>query len=414
MENIKNIKYLLRDINIVRKKFEEREKNEDNFNMFTILRKESDEVYLHSRFLSALLDPNGPHRLGTIFLDLFLKRLESRFVYDEKSLEVYPNNLNRSEYKEIDICFIDRITKKAVMVENKIYHEDTNHEDKGQLENYYGRLIEEDKIHEDGIEVYYLTLDGHEPSEDSVKLSGKYPKLQDKVKCISYSVEILEWLRTIVKECYNKPSLRESIIQYIKIVENMTNNDISIDERKEITNLIGMNEDNLMSAKLLIDNFSHVKWHTIYDFYIELETELQYRGFEILHKPEEKDITNLVHGGPIKRKVDLELTARKENVPVWISAEFTDWLFWGVCNDKILSKEISSKIKSFMAENRVFTQEDIWLCWKYFGDSDNEKIYFPDFSEEGTFRLISPQYRKGMIQRLVNEIEVFINEVLKY
>lgn len=193
----------------------------------------------------------------------------------------------------------------------------------------------------------------------------------------------------------------------------MTKNDISIDERKEITSLIGMNEDNLMSAKLLIDNFNHVKWHTIYDFYIELETELQYRGFEILHKPEEKDITNLVHGGPKKRKVDLELTARKKNVPVWISAEFTDWLFWGVCNDKILSKEISSRIKSFMTENKVFTQEDIWLCWKYFGDSDEERIYFPDFTEEGTFRLISPQYRKGMILRLVNEIEVFINEVLK-
>lgn len=301
------------------------------------------------------------------------------------------------------------------MVENKIYHEDTNHEDKGQLENYYGKLLEEDKIPEDGIEVYYLTLDGHEPSENSVKLSGKYPKLQDKVKCISYSVEILEWLRNIVKECYNKPSLRESIIQYIKIVENMTNNDISIDERKEITSLIGMNEDNLMSAKLLIDNFNHVKWHTIYDFYIELETELQCRGFEILHKPEEKDITNLVHGGPIKRKVDLELTVRKGNVPVWISAEFTDWLFWGVYNDKkIVSKEISSKIKSFIAENKVFTQEGIWLCWKYFGDSDEERICFPDFTEEGTFRLISPQYRKVMIQRLVNEMEAFINGVLKY
>lgn len=413
MEDIKNIKYLLRDINIVRKKYEEREKNEDNFNMFTILRKESDEVYLHSRFLSALLDPNGPHKLGKLFLNSFLNRIGSDFDYDEKSLEVYPNNQNRSEYKEIDICFIDRVAKNAVMIENKIYHEDTNHEDKGQLENYYGRLIEEDKIPEDRIEVYYLTLDGHEPSEDSVKLSGKYPELQDKVKCISYSVEILEWLRSIVKECYNKPSLRESIIQYIKIVEYMTKNDISIDERKEITSLIGMNEDNLMSAKLLIDNFNHVKWHTIYDFYIELETELQYRGFEILHKPEEKDITNLVHGGPKKRKVDLELTARKKNVPVWISAEFTDWLFWGVCNDKILSKEISSRIKSFMTENKVFTQEDIWLCWKYFGDSDEERIYFPDFTEEGTFRLISPQYRKGMILRLVNEIEVFINEVLK-
>lgn len=418
MNELKNIKYLLRDINIVRKKFEEREKNEDNFNMFTILRKESDEVYLHSRFLSALLDPNGPHRLGTLCLNSFLERIESDFKYDEKSLEVYPNNYNRSEYKEIDICFIDRATKKAVIVENKIYHDDTNHEDKGQLENYYGRLIEEDKIPEDEIEVYYLTLDGHEPSEDSVRLSGKYPELHDKVKCISYSVEILEWLRIIVKECYNKPSLRESIIQYIKIVENMTNNDISIDEIKEITSLIGMNEDNLMSAKLLIDNFVRVKRHTIFDFYIELESELRRRDFEILQKPDEDEISNHVGDRPIKRKVDLVFIIRKENIPVWIEADFDDWLCWGVCNGKDeeikVPKEVSYKINSFVSKNSEFIQEDIWLCWKYLGENDEERIYFPNFSGEGTFRLISPQYRKSMIQRLVNEIEEFIDEVLKY
>lgn len=294
MENIKNIKYLLRDINIVRKKFEEREKNEDNFNMFTILRKESDEVYLHSRFLSALLDPNGPHRLGTIFLNSFLDRIESDFEYDEKSLEVYPNNLNRSEYKEIDICFIDRIGKRAVMVENKIYHKDSNHEDKGQLENYYGKLIEEDKIPEGGIEVYYLTLDGHEPSEDSVKLSGKYPTLQDKVKCISYSVEILDWLRDLVKECYNKPSLRESVIQYIKLIESMTNNDLSLEEIKELSNLIGQNEDNIQSTKVLLDNFIHIKWHTIHDFWQELILEFINRDFKIQYQVENEEIDNLV------------------------------------------------------------------------------------------------------------------------
>lgn len=61
----------------------------------------------------------------------------------------------------------------------------------------------------------------------------------------------------------------------------MTNNDTSIEERKEIASLIGMNEDNLMSAKLLIDNFNHVKWHTIYDFYIELESEIQHRGYPL-------------------------------------------------------------------------------------------------------------------------------------
>lgn len=415
---MKNLNYLLKDINIIRRKFDEREKYEDNFNMFTILRKNSDEVYLHSRFLSALLDPRGPHRLGTTFLDSFLDRIESDFEYEEKALEVYPNNQSWSEYKEIDICFIDRVAKKAVMVENKIYHKDTNHENEGQLETYYGRLIEEDKIPEDGIEVYYLTLDGHEPSEDSVKLRGKYPKLQDKVKCISYSLEILEWLRTIVKECYNKPSLRESVIQYIKIVEDMTNNDISIDERKEITSLIGMNEDNLMSAKLLIDNFVHVEWHTIYDFCVELESELNGKGFEILHKPVEDEITNLVHGGPIKRKVNLVFTVKKDNVPVWIRADFTDWLYWGVCNDKEekikVSKEISSKIKSFVADSSKFRDGDTWLYKKFFGKNNEGYICFSDFSEEGTFRLISPQYRKVMIQRLIGEIETFVNEVLKY
>ena len=418
MEDIKNIKYLLRDINIVRKKYEEREKNEDNFNMFTILRKESDEVYLHSRFLSALLDPNGPHRLGTIFLNSFLDRIGSDFDYDEKSLEVYPSNLNRSEYKEIDICFIDRVVMKAVILENKIRHEDTNHEDKGQLENYYDKLIEEDKIPEDGIEVYYLTPDGHEPSEDSVRLSGKYPKLQDKVKCISYSVEILEWLRTVVKECYNKPSLRESIIQYIKIIENMTNNNTSEDEIKEITSLIGMNEDNLMSAKLLIDNFVHVRKQTILDFCIELENELHRRDFEIIDKPEEDEISNLASNRPIKRKVDLVFTIRKGEIPVWIRADFDEWIYWGICNDKEeeikVPKALLPHIKQFVSENSDFEKEEIWICWKYLGDNENDRICLSDFSCNGTFRLISPQYRKEMIQRLVNEIEAFINEVLKY
>lgn len=413
MENIKNIKYLLRDINIVRKKFEEREKNEDNFNMFTILRKESDEVYLHSRFLSALLDPNGPHRLGTIFLNSFLDRIESDFEYDEKSLEVYPNNLNRSEYKEIDICFIDRIGKRAVMVENKIYHKDSNHEDKGQLENYYGKLIEEDKIPEDGIEVYYLTLDGHEPSEDSVKLSGKYPTLQDKVKCISYSVEILDWLRDLVKECYNKPSLRESVIQYIKLIESMTNNDLSLEEIKELSNLIGQNEDNIQSTKVLLDNFIHIKWHTIHDFWQELILEFINRDFKIQYQVENEEIDNLVNGNQKTRRIDLEVQIKFKNVPVWIRNEYDEWLFWGVYTDEEnkLSKNLISKLNKLKSGYSVYESDENWLCYKFFGDCEQEKICFSDFSCEGTFNLISGKYRKEIIIKLSNQIEEFINKL---
>mgnify|MGYP001082470051 CR=1 FL=1 len=73
MENIKSLEYLLREINIVRKKYEEREANEDNFNLFTILRKKTDECYLHSRFISSLLDSRGPHKLSSTFFSKLLK-----------------------------------------------------------------------------------------------------------------------------------------------------------------------------------------------------------------------------------------------------------------------------------------------------------------------------------------------------
>ena len=49
-------------------------------------------------------------------------------------------------------------------------------------------------------------------------------------------------------ESYDKPILRESINQYIKLVQEMTNNDMQIEERKTLTELIGKNEDNLKSA----------------------------------------------------------------------------------------------------------------------------------------------------------------------
>lgn len=415
MNNIKNLNYLLRDINVLRKKYEERKKNEDNFNLFTILKKDSDEVYLHSRFLSSILDPAGPHGLGTIVLNSFLYRIESNFVYDEKSIEVYPNNHNRSEYKKIDISFIDRITNKAVIIENKIYHEDSNHEDKGQLENYYERLIEEDKIPEDGIEVYYLTLDGHEPSEDSVSLSNKFPKLKEKVKCISYSIEILDWLRVVVKECYNKPSLRESIIQYIKLIENMTNNETCMEEIKEILEVIGCSEDNLMSAKLLIDNRKHIQWNTVSDFWSELTEQFVANGFKIQTSIQNEDIDLLIHGGPRQKKVDMVLIVIKGKFPVWIEADYDDWLYWGLYHDKNeevkIPRNIISKIQTLKLEG--FEYEKEWLCWKYFGINDSERICLSDFDQEGTFRLISPQYRKEVIKRIVIEIEDFMDKMMK-
>lgn len=415
MENIKNLDYLLREIKIVQNKYEEREANEDNFNLFTILRKKSDECYLHSRFISSLLDHRGPHKLGITFLDLFLKVIGSKFEYDERNLDIRPNNTERSEYKDIDILIIDRLKLKAVIIENKIYSGDSNHEEEGQLEKYYRRLIEEDKIPKDNIEIYYLTPDGHEPSDESVGTLNKFPELKNKVQYISYSLDILNWLKECVKESYNKPSLRESIIQYTKLIENMTNNDTTLEERLELIHIIGNNDDNLQSAKMLIDNFKHIQWHTLYDFWKELGERLQKQGYKIFQLIKNEEIDALVHGGPKQRKIDLALIiiANKE-LPIFISAEYDDWLFWGIYEDtdSVKIPDIyKDAINQLIDRNNQYQKEGNWICWKYLSCKEDENIICSDFYNEGTFKLISSRHRSKIIENIISEINQFIAEL---
>ena len=47
----------------------------EGFNMFNILKVESSEVRMHSRFITELLNPGGSHGQGDVFLKLFLKSL---------------------------------------------------------------------------------------------------------------------------------------------------------------------------------------------------------------------------------------------------------------------------------------------------------------------------------------------------
>lgn len=42
-----------------------------SFNLFSLLRKENEEVPLHSMFIAELLNPKGSHQQGTLYLDLF-------------------------------------------------------------------------------------------------------------------------------------------------------------------------------------------------------------------------------------------------------------------------------------------------------------------------------------------------------
>ena len=179
--NINHLGFLLQELNIIRKKYEEKELQKEQFNVFTILRDESDEVKLHSRFISSLLSYKQKNEYH--YLNAFLQEIDSVFEYDNFSLEVYPSYDSKNEYKDIDILLIDRTTRFAIIIENKIFARDSNHEEEGQLEKYYRTIIEENGIKEEHVEVYYLTLDGHDPSESSIATSKKSCNAASSVSC---------------------------------------------------------------------------------------------------------------------------------------------------------------------------------------------------------------------------------------
>lgn len=88
---MENLKYFLREINILNQRIRDREEHEDNFNLFDLMCNRYDEVFLHSRFLSILFDPHGSHKMKDAFIHLFVERLNLPFEYNLSSLEVFPN-----------------------------------------------------------------------------------------------------------------------------------------------------------------------------------------------------------------------------------------------------------------------------------------------------------------------------------
>ena len=150
----------------------------EKFNVFTVLRSESDEVRLHSRFIGSLIDPVY-HGLGRAMLEAFLRQLDvPDFPLDGAQVHI--------ECSGVDILVLNSRCGKAVIIENKIYAGDQYQ----QLRRYY------DTIKQQGIQdiyVRYLTLDGHSPSKES--LWGLDQELPFPLYCCaSYYGHVRSWL----------------------------------------------------------------------------------------------------------------------------------------------------------------------------------------------------------------------------
>ena len=200
----------------------------NDFNLFTTLLKASNEVRLHSRFLSFLLNPNGEHCQGSLFLDLFLEKCGLAYFLDTSNTSVF------AEYKSIDLYLTDG--NNHIIIENKIWAGDQHK----QIKRYIETIKKENKDIDltENLVVIYLSLDKKNPTDCSLgdfKVAGDFlvqnnekDSSENKEKCqfrnLLYKTEISQWLVESHKQVFNITNLSLAITQYQEVIERLYNN----------------------------------------------------------------------------------------------------------------------------------------------------------------------------------------------
>lgn len=248
---LKSIEKLLNEVKSISDTYDIVAKNTgENFNIFSVLEIESKELY-HSKMIGALLNCNGSHKQGSIFLELFVNEMRKKFdkgiVPDfsfEKpklTLEKKFRSATNNEGGQIDI-YIEDTKGRGIIFENKI----NAREQDNQLARYETHCKECFK----GYALFYLTLDGKE-SKTANQVVDYYP--------ISYKEDIINWLILCKKEAVILPKLRETIAQYIDVIKKLTNQTINDKMSEEIIKKIIENNDNLKSAESIKNNYDEAK-----------------------------------------------------------------------------------------------------------------------------------------------------------
>ena len=384
---------LFKEIGELKSDFDKK-REKDRFNVITALHKEKDEVYLHSRMISYLLSPTSGHGMRDKYLQLFVRKIlkldEAKF--DLSKVLVFPNENKKSEYKDIDLLIVNKLRSQAIIIENKIDAKDSNNDSKkedyrGQLERYYNTIklgIDKDEVECkeyqcNQVFVYYLSLNKI-PSEISIGMLDKVSASWGQQNILSYDFHIREWLAECIKATPDEKLQVKNFIQhYSTVIDRITHNNISMEERTKLKNIVA---ENIEDTKYLIENFKHVKWHTVHEFWLELKDRLEMQYGEVSFFADgnidfKKAVEKVTHQN---KEINLGLLFDIRDKKVYISG--LGKLSWGIVNPK---------------------------KWSNFNNECLEDIDFSDFSSENTYLLIDRTNMVNAVGYIIDEINVEAN-----
>lgn len=379
---------LLQEINSIVEGYEAQKRaNASDFNIFSITGIHYKEVPICS-FLRELLDPHGNHMQGSLFLKSFtLEVLKQNCFTDEDfaKAKVYKEvriDINR----RIDILI--NITGRLFPIEVKIYAEDQD----SQLVDYYNYTSKSDPKST----IYYLTLNGHEPSENS---KGNLIK-GIQYKCISFENDVANWLKRILEteQIRSVPRLYETLSQFLDIIFRLTEH---VEENKfmEFYNLIKTSNDfhaALELEKALID----IKCQKMKEVFSAIEDRLRTRRPELIvaHRGYLEVYQDYYKNGKNTWPGLSYLLPEKDNKPIGkqyaLYIEIEWHLYYGVCNWDEINKcnphgrdedSIKYVLKNSKRIDNKVKSTDAFYWWEYLTEETQVNYRYPNKEYEALF-----------------------------
>lgn len=199
----------------------------ENFNIFSIMKMESDEVFTHSAIIAELLNPKGSHGMKDEFLKAFYTivlqkefNLNIEEVHCKAEEHIGFKNEDQRTGGRLDIVLKD-YKKNGFVIENKIFAG----EQANQLLRYKAKYP--------NAELLFLTLfgdDSKQKSSDEIVYTS-----------ISYENDIKNWIEECTKLSFNKPIIRETLLQYLHLIKKLTHQTTNKEMKEKILEIIGEN-----------------------------------------------------------------------------------------------------------------------------------------------------------------------------
>ena len=330
------------------------------FNIFTVLDRERKEERTHCRLLYELLNPEGSHGCGDAFLRGFFQNVLGKQRYEQGTRVCREKNIDDGR---IDLVLEGK--SYYYPIEVKIDAGDQYR----QIERY-ANFAERQRKGRSGFDIafYYLTLNGHRPSRESI---GETPP--DRIICISFPEQIKGWLAQCVEIARDKPNVKVILNQYIQLIDRLENTTMA----DSLAKMIGSSKNGYESAMEISKKLPLVqagKMIAVFEKIQEIVGDrlVKVEGYSLQEEDREQDALNYYTAAkrPDPSLVYCIRSKEERSVELWFQVDhYNDTLWYGVVLRK--GEDIPNTEKDIQAFSDMFDND----AWKKTIESLSPKNY---------------------------------------